>query len=108
MPDERREIKYEYRRPEIRPFPVKCDMHTWMSAYWLVLDHPYAAVSDADGRFKIIDLPAGRYDFMVWHERAGLIRRDLKVNVTADQTTEIGTISVAAEKFDVRARGASK
>ena len=42
------------------PIAVKCDAHPWMHAYWLSMDQPYYAVTDADGNFKITDLPAGR------------------------------------------------
>ena len=47
------------------PFKVVDDMHVWMSAYWLVLDHPYAAITAKDGRFAIRQLPVGSYQFKV-------------------------------------------
>ena len=48
---------------------VRCDAgHTWMSAYVAVFDHPYFAVTDAQGRFKISDLPAGEHTVELWHE----------------------------------------
>lgn len=58
---------------EILPMQVKCDVHPWMKAYWLILDHPYAAVSDKDGKFKIENLPEGDHEFRVWHERVGYV-----------------------------------
>ena len=67
--NDRTGIKLVYKRAERGPFPVKCDLHAWMSAYHLVLDHPFAAVTDANGNFKIENLPAGTYQFKVWHER---------------------------------------
>jgi hypothetical protein len=42
--------------------------HPWMSAYVLVADHPYTAVTDADGRFAIEHVPAGTYRIRMWHE----------------------------------------
>jgi hypothetical protein len=42
--------------------------HPWMSAYVLVADHPYTAVTDADGRFAITNVPAGTYRIRMWHE----------------------------------------
>ena len=33
--------------------PFKCDVHGWMNAYVGVLDHPFFAVTDADGTFEI-------------------------------------------------------
>lgn len=58
---------------EILPTEVKCDVHAWMNAYWLILDHPYAAVTDKDGKFKIEHLPEGDHEFRVWHERVGYL-----------------------------------
>lgn len=50
---------------------VRCDAHKWMSAYILLFDHPYHAVTAADGSFTIPDVPAGKYLVRVWHERLG-------------------------------------
>lgn len=42
---------------------------------WLVLrDNPYMAVTDADGRFAIKNLPVGEHEFVLWHERIGYLR----------------------------------
>lgn len=46
----------------------QCDVHSWMSAIAFVLDHPFFAVTDANGKFDIKGLPAGTYTFKVWHE----------------------------------------
>lgn len=54
-------------KPEI--FNLRCDYHPWMSAWIGVFDHPYYAVTDAEGRFAIKGLPPGRYTLEAWHER---------------------------------------
>ena len=46
---------------------VKCDVHPWMFAYIGVLDHPYFAVSDADGNYKIAGAPDGKYTLIAYH-----------------------------------------
>jgi len=69
------------------PLQVKCDIHPWMTAWWLVLDHPYAAVTDAQGKFKIENLPAGDYKFVVWQEGMGYVERELPVKIAAKQDT---------------------
>ena len=51
--------------------PIKCDIHGWMRAYVGVFDHPYFAVTDADGSFSLPDIPAGDYIIEAWHERFG-------------------------------------
>ena len=53
---------------ESKPFLVKCDVHTWMTAYLHVMDHGFGAVSAADGTFTIADLPVGKHRFDIWHE----------------------------------------
>jgi hypothetical protein len=93
-----------FTRPEKHPFEINCDVHKWMLGYWLVLDHPYAAVTDATGRFAIPDLPVGSYDFKVWHEKAGYLSRGLRVTVSADQKTDLGVIEVPVAKFSNDAR----
>ena len=89
---------------EILPIKVSCDIHTWMNAWWLILDHPYAAVTSKDGTFQIEKLPAGQYDFIVWHERTGYIKYDSKrgfqVTVTAGKTKKIEPFHVPVEKFE--------
>jgi plastocyanin len=42
--------------------------HPWMTAYVLVANHPYTAVTNADGTFTISDVPAGSYRIRMWHE----------------------------------------
>ncbi len=50
------------------PSRVSDNLHPWMSAWWLIVDHPYSAVTDAQGRFTIRDVPVGPQRVVVWHE----------------------------------------
>ncbi len=63
---------------------LKCDVHSWMSAYVAVEPHPYFNVSAADGSFTIGGVPAGRHTLRVWHERYGELTQ--MVTVTAGKT----------------------
>lgn len=47
---------------------IRCAYHPWERGYVLVFDHPYFAVTEADGAFHIDSLPPGTYRLMVWHE----------------------------------------
>jgi len=48
---------------------LNCDIHKWMTGYAITLDHPYAAVTDKDGKFTIKNVPAGAdIAIMSWHE----------------------------------------
>jgi plastocyanin len=49
----------------------KCDVHTWMTAYVGVLNHPYFAVTANGGQFDLKDVPAGTYTVEAWHEKFG-------------------------------------
>lgn len=46
---------------------VYCDIHTQMNAYILVLDTPYFTLTEADGRFRLDDVPSGTYRLKVWY-----------------------------------------
>lgn len=45
---------------EPAPIPVECNIHPWMKAYVVVLEHPFADVSDGDGNIEIKGLPSGK------------------------------------------------
>ncbi len=49
-------------------YPVKCDIHYWMSGFILAMRHPYHAVSGADGRCELTNVPPGQYRVGCWHE----------------------------------------
>lgn len=51
-----------------------CDIHNWMSAYVAVIDHPFFAVSGADGTWRIAGVPPGEYELEAWHEKYGKVR----------------------------------
>ncbi len=61
-------------KAEKSPLPVDCNIHPWMHAYVVVLDHPFVAASDSDGNISLpglpIDLPLR---FRVFHEAGKLI-----------------------------------
>jgi plastocyanin len=50
---------------------LKCDVHTWMTAWLFVADTPYAAVTDKEGRFAFPSVPPGSYRLRTWHELFG-------------------------------------
>ncbi len=67
--------------------PFKCDVHGWMNAYVAVMDHPYFAVTGADGTFSLASLPPGTYTIEAWHEKLGTATQS--VTVGAKETKEV-------------------
>lgn len=59
---------------------VFCHIHSDMSAVVLVLDNPYFASPDADGRFTIPGLPPGDYTVVAWHERIRPVAHEIHVD----------------------------
>lgn len=83
----------------------------WMRAYLWVSEHPYAAITDADGRFELTDVPAGEYELVAWrpnwrikgHERHpefGAIER-LNFGEPAEKRTTV-RVAAASDAADVR------
>ncbi len=66
---------------------VKCDVHGWMQSYIRVDPHPFHAVTDADGRFRIEGVPTGTHRLEIWHERWG--PQEQSIAVAPSATSEI-------------------
>lgn len=56
-----------------------CNVHAEMSAYVVVAETPYFAVSDRAGNFAIPAVPPGHYEVVAWHERARAVRKTIDV-----------------------------
>jgi plastocyanin len=67
--------------------PVFCHIHADMSAYIVVLDHPFFVTPDSAGRFALEGIPPGDYKLVAWHERIRPFT--LPVHVEAGRTTTL-------------------
>jgi plastocyanin len=47
---------------------VFCDIHSHMNAFILVFSHPFFALTTADGRYAIENVPPGTYNVIAWNE----------------------------------------
>ena len=63
------DVEVELKESEPGAIPVECSIHPWMKSYLMVLDHPYAGVSNENGEVVIENLPEGEeLKFRVYHE----------------------------------------
>lgn len=65
---------------------LSCNTHPWMRG-WMIVTDDAGAVSGADGRFTIDNVPPGTYELRVWHE--ALKGAPQKITVVAGKPTEI-------------------
>ncbi|HYV51196.1 MAG TPA: carboxypeptidase regulatory-like domain-containing protein [Dongiaceae bacterium] len=67
---------------------VFCDIHAEMIGFVVVVDGPHYAVLDAEGHYRITDVPPGNYDVAVWAEGMSQFRTVGRVSVPANGATE--------------------
>lgn len=66
---------------------LRCDVHEHMRALVLVLETPHFVATDPDGRFRLPQLPAGRYVLKAWLNSRTTLERP--VELTADSALSI-------------------
>jgi plastocyanin len=78
------------RKPLIAPgiATIRCDVHPWMIGFIVVTEHPYHAVSDLYGEYRLTDVPPGVYRLKLWHESLGTQEKRIEVKPAATQTVD--------------------
>jgi len=85
------DLTFTFAKPE--PFlKFKCDVHPWMFAWVSVFDHPYFALSGADGKFTIKNVPPGKYTLEAAHRKLGT--QDAEIEVKAAGAAQNFTFEV--------------
>ncbi len=79
---QKREFKFD--APGV--VPLLCNVHPEMSGFVVVTPTPYFAETDADGNFKIADVPSGSYTVSAWHE--GMKTQSKPVTLASDATVD--------------------
>lgn len=72
-----------------------CNMHAEMSAYVVVLQNPYFALTDKDGAITLGNVPEGEYTLTFWHEDLKSVSKRIKV--TQQQITEVQFANLAGK-----------
>lgn len=60
-------------------YPVYCNIHAQMTAFVVVVSTSHYTQAGADARWKIANVPAGKWELHVWHERAPEVTQDVEV-----------------------------
>ena len=58
---------------------VDCDAHGWMEGWIYVVDNPYYAITGADGKFSITDVPPGTYTLVAIQSFTGPVQQSVTV-----------------------------
>ena len=72
------DLTYTFEKPEMF-LKFQCDVHPWMFAWVSVFDHPFFAVSGADGKFAIKNVPPGKYTLEATHRKLGTQTAEIEV-----------------------------
>jgi plastocyanin len=80
-------ISRYFSKPEV--VKMKCDVHSWMSSYVAVFEHPFHAVTGDGGGFEIRGLPAGEYEVEGWHETYGSLTEQVRIAEGESRTIEL-------------------
>jgi plastocyanin len=75
-------------KPEV-PVRFKCDVHGWMFAYVGVFDHPFFAVTDSKGNFKISGVPNGKYTLVAYHRKTHNTEEGLAQELAVDGDAKV-------------------
>ncbi len=85
LPNQGQRIEKNMKRPGT--VKVDCDAHGWMLGWMQVVDNPYYALTDADGKFSITQVPPGKYTLVAFQGYTGGI--EIPIVVKAKEKLEI-------------------
>lgn len=72
---------------QLGPIHVKCVIHPFMKAFFLVIDSPIYTLTDHNGSFKFPEINPGKYILSVWHPSLKSIEKEIEIS--QDQNLDI-------------------
>ncbi len=63
----RTQVRSTFMKPGSHEMIVKCNLHPFLQTRGYMVENPYFAISDEQGRFQIDDIPPGTYEIVAWH-----------------------------------------
>lgn len=94
--------RWTFTKAENLPAHFRSENGPWATGWVFIRQNPYVAVSRADGSFTLPDLPAGNWEFRVWHERKGYLEywpKGLFKQGIKSGENDLGTIKLKPEFF---------
>jgi plastocyanin len=79
---------------------IFCNIHPEMSGVVVTIRTPHYGISDARGMVTIPDVPSGRYEIHVWHERAipEALDSHVRILVVSESLRSFGALRVAEQR----------
>ena len=81
------QVRSTFSRSDTQEILMRCNLHPFLQTQAYIVDNPYFAVTDAEGRFSIKDIPPGTYAITAWHPF--IPRQKGQITITADGETKI-------------------
>lgn len=81
-----------------RPVAIGCPIHPGMAAWIFVFDHPYFAVTDVSGKFRLPAVAPGHYTLVVRHADGAMFKKTA-IEAKAGQRCDI-----AFDRDDMKAK----
>lgn len=82
--------------------PLRCNVHQEMSAFIVVLENPYFALTSKKGEFVLDNVPAGKYTLKTWHEKFMPVSMEVTVGPNQTLNVELPIISDKRDTIQTR------
>jgi tetratricopeptide (TPR) repeat protein len=82
------QIRDAFVREDVEEFTIKCNLHPFLQTHGFIVDNPYYAVTDKDGRFSIENIPPGTYEVIAWHTYSPTQRATITINSNSESSVE--------------------